>query len=497
MNRTTRRNPASVHLSRLPQSCFLILALCAATSVSASAQFKTLVNFNGTNGADPAYISLAQGTDGNLYGTTEAGDYGSVFKMTLEGVLTTIYSFSYKDGTYPNGAHPYAGLLLGTDGVFYGTTFSGGSTGNICSAGCGTVFKITRNGVLTTLHSFSLTDGANPVGSLIQGTDGNLYGTTEFGGVGTCSGENAGCGTIFKISPTNGFTVVHSFTGDDGANVHGGVIEGTDGNLYGTTAQGGAYSGGNVFRATPDGEVTALYSFCAQTGCADGEGPFAALLQAKDGNFYGTTVAGGTSCGYGYSGTIFKITSAGALTTLATFCPSEAPLIQGSDGNLYGTTITGGDSSTSSCYAAFSAGCGTAFKIVQGDAVTILHDFDSYDGDIITAGLLQDTNGSFYSASSIGGTDNVGTVFRLTGPLGPFIAFIQPTAKVGKSVQILGQNLTGTTSVTFNGIPATSFTVVSDTYMTAIVPTGATTGPVVVSTPSGPLTSNKNFTVIK
>ena len=463
--------------------------------------FTNLVNFNGTNGSFPGYMSLAQGRDGNLYGTTESGGpngYGTIFRMTPSGKLTTLYSFSYQGGTYPNGAFPYAGLLLGTDGVFYGTTFEGGPSSSLCVAGCGSVFKITRNGVLTTIHTFSLTDGANPVGALIQGTDGNLYGTTEFGGGGNCANlYNPGCGTVFKINSKLGFSTLHSFAGADGWNVHGGLVQGTDGDFYGTTAQGGSYSGGTVFRITPGGALTTLYNFCAQTNCADGETPYAPLIQAADGDFYGTAVAGGGICGFFSSGTIFKITPDGTLTTLESSCEPEAPLIQGSDGNLYGTTFTGGNSNTSACYAVFSAGCGTVFEISTGNLLTILHSFDLTDGDLPTGGVLQATSGTFYGTTSVGGANSEGTVFRLTGQLGPFISFVLPVGKVGKTAEILGQGFTGTTSVAFNGVAATSFSVVSDTYMTAIVPSGATTGPVVVTTPSGKLTSNKNFQIVQ
>jgi uncharacterized repeat protein (TIGR03803 family) len=481
-------------------------ALFAAMTATSLAQFKTLVNFDAANGSYPGYMSLAQGTDGNLYGTTEesAGSYGAgtVFKMTPSGEITTIYTFCQTSSNCSDGAFPYAGLLLGTDGVFYGTTYEGGPSSAIClypRGGCGTVFKVTRTGVLTTLHSFSFTDGANPAGALIQGTDGDLYGTTQFGGGGSCISYTPGCGTIFKINSKRGFTMLHSFTGADGWYLYGGLIQGTDGNFYGTTAQGGAYSGGTIFRITPEGELTTLYNFCAQTNCTDGQTPTAGLMQASDGNFYGTTESGGSICGFFSSGTIFKVTPEGALTTLLDFCPSAAPLIQASDGNLYGTTSTGGYTNNSSCYAVFSAGCGTTFKITAGNVLTILHSFDGFDGTGIIAGLLQATNGSFYGTSP--STQSIyrpyGTVFRLTGNLDPFISFILPAGKVGKSAQILGQGLTGTTSVTFNGVEATKFTVVSDTYMTAVVPAGATTGPVVVTTPTGSLTSNVSFRISK
>lgn len=163
-------------------------ALFAGMAVPSSAQFKTLVNFDAANGAYPGHGSLVQGTDGNLYGTAEGWGVGIVFKMTTSGAITTIYTFCNNGGTCLDGAVPYAGLVLGTDGVFYGTTFAGGPSSSVClyPAGCGTVFKVTRTGVLTTLHSFSFSDGANPIGTLIQGIDGNLYGTTVYGGSGTC-----------------------------------------------------------------------------------------------------------------------------------------------------------------------------------------------------------------------------------------------------------------------------------------------------------------------
>jgi uncharacterized repeat protein (TIGR03803 family) len=359
------------------------------------------------------------------------------------------------------------------------------------------------DGVLTTLHDFALTDGANPAGALTQGTNGDLYGTTEYGGSGNCTNLYVpGCGTIFKISPKQGFTTLHSFTGADGWNPNGGVIQGTDGNLYGTTAQGGAYSGGTIFRITPAGELTTLYNFCAQANCIDGQTPAAALMQATDGNFYGTTESGGIyTCYYGErTGTAFKITPTGTLTTIYNFCDGKfptAPLIGATDGNLYGTTWEGGAGRY--CSGLFTPGCGTVFKLAPMGVLTMLHYFcsevDCADGGGLYGGLTQDTNGMFYGITIGGGTGEEGAVFRLNGGIGPFIAFVQPTAKVGKSAQILGQGLRGATAVTFNGVAAASFKVVSDTYMTAIVPSGATTGPVVVTTPSGTLTSSSTFRV--
>ena len=169
----------------------LICVVCAMATVFSSAQtFTTLLTFNGSNGSSPGSF-LVQGTDGNLYGTTVGS--GTIFKITPAGTLTTLYTFSGPDGWDP------VGLALGTDESFYGTASEGGSYA-ACPAGCGTVFKITADGVLTTLHSFASTDGSYPVGVVVQGTDGNFYGATEYGGANSCEGYASGCGTIFKIS---------------------------------------------------------------------------------------------------------------------------------------------------------------------------------------------------------------------------------------------------------------------------------------------------------
>jgi uncharacterized repeat protein (TIGR03803 family) len=500
----------------LRKKFFLTAALLAATTIAASAQtFKTIVNFDGPNGSDPRLVSLVQGTDGNLYGTTSgparpaAGlptslpPKGTIFRVTPAGVVTTIYTFSAPSGTYVNGAIPFAGLLLATDGSFYGTTYEGG-TSTACNKGCGTVFKITQAGVLTTLHSFDSVDGEDPVSGVVQGTDGNFYGTTDAGGASTCASEGGlGCGTIFKITPSGQFTTLHSFNGADGREPDAALIQGTDGNLYGTTFAGGANDAGTIFRISTKGALSTLHSFCAQSGCADGSLPSAALVQADNGYFYGTSQTGGeTQCSASGDGTVFKITATGTLTTLYTFCGDDgefptAPLVRGTDGDLYSTTSVGGGNPNCPNFD----GCGTIFKLAPSGALTtlhILHIFDSTDGNTIYGGLVQSTNGTFYGTTYGGGVSKAGgngTLYSLSVGLGPFISFIQPTAKVGKSAQILGQGFTGATSVTFNGVEAASFKVVSDTYLTAVVPTGASTGLVVVTTAGGTLTSNRNFRV--
>ncbi len=203
-------------------------------------------------------------------------------------ILTTLHSFGGGDGAYP-----YAGLVQASDRNFYGTTRDGGASGN-CIDKCGTVFKITPNGTLTTLHSFGGGDGAYPEAGLVQASDGNFYGTTEFGGVNNY-------GTVFKITPNGTLTTLHSFGGGDGAYPEAGLVQASDGNFYGTTTRGGANYYGTVFRITPDGTLTTLHNF----GYGDGAYPYAGLVQASDGNFYGTTLNGGA---YG-DGTVFRLMS--------------------------------------------------------------------------------------------------------------------------------------------------------------------------------------------
>jgi uncharacterized repeat protein (TIGR03803 family) len=278
----------------------IVSVFCAAAVIASPAQtLTTLVAFDGTNGASPA-APLIQASDGDLYGTAEYGGpvngceggfsgCGTVFKITTSGTLTTLHTFVYSDGAWP-----VSPVVQGSDGNFYGVTPRGYTDG--------TVFKITPSGASTTLHTFAGTDGDNPQAALIQATDGNFYGTTVSGGTSNYCG--GGCGTVFKMTPSGSLTTLHSFSGPDGRNVAEGLVQGSDGNFYGITVQGGANDVGEVYRITPSGTLTVLYSFCPQYGCADGQYPKATLIQAADGNFYGTTFQGGA---HG-QGTVFAIT---------------------------------------------------------------------------------------------------------------------------------------------------------------------------------------------
>lgn len=409
----------------------IVSLLFAATAVSSQGQTLSTASFNGADGANPQYGALIQGRDGNFYGTTSAGgsNGGGVIFMASPGTLTLVYSFCAKVNC-TDGQSPYAGLVLGTDGNFYGTTQSGGTNG------FGTVFKYVPGVGLTTLYNFcaksGCTDGANPVAGLIQAANGNFYGTTEFGGTNNLCGA-VGCGTVFKITRKGKLTVLYSFCSkggcSDGELPTGGLVQGKDKKFYGTTFTGTNAIGsfGTIFKITAAGKLSTLYSFCSQRGCVDGAAPHAGLIQATDGNFYGTTEYGGANdfCedpgGEVGCGTVFKITPKGKLTTLYSFCSlsgcadGELPtggLIQATDGNLYGTTFTGTNE-----FASY----GTIFEITPTAQLTTLYSFCSKagcaDGSFPAAGLVQGTDGTFYGTTLTGGASADGTVFGFSTPL--------------------------------------------------------------------------------
>ena len=390
----------------LSKMACIVFVYCAMMVIVSPAQtFTTLANFNGTNG-DDSTAPLIQASDGNFYGTTSDGGAngggGTVFKVTPAGTLTALYSFCAQ-AMCADGSAPMAGLVQGSDGNFYGTTSEGG-TGICLPRHCGTVFQITPAGMLTTLHSFGGNDGSHPLAGLVQGSDGNFYGTTQSGG------DNS-FGTVFTITSAGAFTTLYSFQDSDGSFPQAGLVQGSDGNFYGTTASGGDNESGTVFAITPAGTLTTLYSFCSQPNCADGSFPQAGVVQGSDGNLYGTTSEGGA---YGF-GTAFELTLGGTLTTLYSFCGQTgctdgatpaAGLVQATDGNFYGTTIAGGANQTCSG----GTGCGTIFRITTAGALTTLYSFCSLancaDGELPN-GLVQGTNGTFYGTTSAGGPADV------------------------------------------------------------------------------------------
>ena len=382
--------------------------------ISTNGALTNLYSF--TRGKDGAFplAGLVQGSDGNFYGTTVGGgtnDAGTVFKISTDGALTTLYAFENDFPAAALGRNPYAGLVQGSDGYFYGTTVSGGTNG------AGNVFKISTNGVLTSLYSFTGgNDGFYPQAGLAQGRDGNLYGTTYYGGkyVHYPFSFSFSFGTVFRISTNGALTSLYSFAeGNDGGYPSAGLVQGSDGDFYGTTSGGGTNGGyGTVFKISTNGVLTSLYSF---TGGNDGRTPQAGLVQSSDGYFYGTTQYGGTTNyntdtgTYGY-GTVFQISTNGALTSLYSFPRSndganpQAGLVQGSDGYFYGTAVNGGTNDA-----------GTVFKISSNGALTSLYSFTGgNDGAAPEAGLVQGGDGSFYGTTSGGGTHTNGTVFKIS-----------------------------------------------------------------------------------
>jgi uncharacterized repeat protein (TIGR03803 family) len=475
------------HHRWLGAACILLLLATSAIAASAATKFKSLMNFDGTDGLRPTYMSVVQGLDGNMYGTTAYGgvnNEGTVFKITPSGTLTTLYSFCSK-ASCADGANPQAGLTLVLNGDFYGTTGAGG-------LGYGTVFKITPTGTLTTLYNFcsqsGCIDGITPIGQLVQGTDGNFYGTTVHGGKYGCGGCH-GAGVVFKITPGGKLTTVYNFCAEtncnDGAYPSAGVIQGSDGNFYGTALSGGSASAGTAFKLTPKGTLTVLYTFCSVSGCTDGINPYGALVQGTDGNFYGTTDGDDSN-----NGTVFKLTPTGKLTTMANFNGSSdnavplAGLVQATDGNFYGTAFT--NYRDGNC-------CGGVFKLTPAAKYTVVHQFVGTDGNG-PYGLFQSTGGSFYGATYAGGTDNDGTVFDVSVGLKPFVELLPNYGKVGNTIDILGQGFKGATGVSFDGVAA-KYDNVSDTYLTAVVPPGALTGSVTVTTFTASYKSSQIFRV--
>jgi uncharacterized repeat protein (TIGR03803 family) len=379
------------------KNLIFLIGICLGLFTSANAAGPTLTTlhvFQGADGAAPV-ARLAFGTNGNLYGVTSGGGAsakciggcGTIFEITPDGAFTSLYSFTNNtDGSFPRG-----GMVSAFDGFLYGTTSSGGASG-----GLGTVFRISTDGVFTNLHTFRGTEGISPDGTLIQATngmlygitseggqstpgtvygittngvfgtlggvdqpaagvimasDGFLYGTTEFGGDSTNC--NQGCGTVFKISTDGVVTTVHSFNKDDGRAPRGELVEGANGVLYGTTSQGGTGSAGTIFQITTNGEFTLLHSFVGP----EGKAPNAGLTFGNDGNLYGTASGGGGALAFG---TIFQMTTNGVVTKVLSITSTNgakpmAPLVLGPDGAFYGTTEVGGLTNGS--------GQGTVFKL--------------------------------------------------------------------------------------------------------------------------------------
>ena len=434
---------------------FCILAFC---TPAMTAQYADLFEFTTGNGSYPQWPAvMAQGRDGNLYGTAPTGgssNVGVVFKLTPAGTQTVIYNFDVTHGSTPNG-----GLTLGVDGNLYGTAEFGGANAY------GNIFKITPAGVLTVLYNFTGdADGGYPVAPLILGTDGNFYGTSY-------------PGSAFKISATGVFTRIATIPTVS----YGPLLQASDGNFYGVTEFGGTSSAGTVYKVAGK-KVTTLFSFDGLHGSY----PIGGLVQAADGYLYGTTTAGGAD----NAGVIYKISTSGVLTVVVSF-DSVHPLggyqmygglVAANDGNLYGATIWGGTN-----------GDGVFFQLTTGGVYTVLYNFLATTGAGAYSTPMQDTSGTFFGLTKRGGALGEGVGYSVGAGVEPFVLPVSTLGPVGKTIGILGGGLKSTTSVAFNGMAA-SFKVVSDTYLTAKVPAGET-GIIAVNTSSGILFSSKIFRV--
>ena len=397
---------------KLARIAFLVACLGFESRFVHGQVYSLIHSFEGADGAGPA-AGLALGSDGNFYGTTAGGGasaHGTIFAVDVAGNLRMLHSFNGTDG-----ANPQSVLVEFPAGHFYGTTAAGGEGSATCVGDdrCGTVFEISLAGNLARLHSFNGSEGYGPLAGLARRPDGSFYGTTYWGGA---LGNPPCCGTVFRVDTLGQKTTLFSFSGQDGNGPHAGLALGADGYLYGTTEGGGTSNGGTVFKIDTAGNLTTLHSFGE---LSDGVGPIGGLTQGRDGILYGTTSEGGSSFNcLGGCGTIFKIDLAGNARTLHSFTGADgagpsSELVQGRDGNYYGTTSYGG--SGSNCFG----GCGTIFEIDAAGHFATLHSFTGADGANPLAGLVEGSDGSFYGTTFAGGSSEsceggCGTVFKIS-----------------------------------------------------------------------------------
>lgn len=403
------------------------LASHSDATASAVASYEILHSFTGnagygfngdTDGANP-YGPLMQAPDGNFYGTTINGSatatapWGTIFKMDSSGRITILHHFVL--AVSGDGANPFSGLTLASDGKFYGTTYTASGVTGSCANG-GVLFRIDSSGEYRKVFTFSGNEGGCPKAGLIQGKDGYLYGTTTRAGY---DGKYLYAGTVYRASASGAATMLHGFTAKDGFSPTCDLLQATDGALYGTAYGGGASGFGTVFRLTTSGAFTVLHNFNA----ADGANPIGGLIQAPDGFLYGTTGVGGQ-----YNlGTVFKISPAGDYTVIYNFRITDGGkpignLLLANDGNLYGTTSIGGRN------------YGTIFKLTTTGQFTLLHTFGEVTGDghSPAAGLIQATDGRLYGMTQFGGSQNKGIVFRLDLGLKP-VSTASPTPTPGST----------------------------------------------------------------
>jgi len=417
-----KQSPVARIIGFAAASVFAVGQLCAQVTLT------TIHSFHGSDGSYPR-AGLLRASDGYFYGTTSqggtgvSGPAGTVFRIGSDGSFTNLISFAFQ----VTGDTPYGGVIEGSDGYLYGTTRGTGSYD-------GNIYRIARDGSsFTNLHTllgaFFGSDGAHPQCNLLEVGDGYLYGTTIDNAAG-------GSGIVFRITPSGSiYTNLETIPGSSTA----GLTLGGDGNIYGVTSA-------KVFRVTSSNTALATYTF---NTTPDGNSPFAALVKGADGNLYGVATIGGANG----NGTVFRITGGNSLSNLHSFDNTVdgygplGTLVLGSDGNFYGTTPNGGTN-----------GAGTIFRISPGGAFATLYSFgySTVDGYSPDAALVQGSDGSFYGTTFSGGTNNLGTVFKFTVPLG------------SQANQIPAFGLNGTNAViTITTIAGSKYQLQSSTSMTS------------------------------
>jgi uncharacterized repeat protein (TIGR03803 family) len=493
---------------------FALLALLAAGCGArvARAQLSGIYDFGSyaTDGVTPNG-DLVQWTDGGLFGTTQGGgdskSCGTVFEVSLNG--GEVFSASFKCA--PNYAvEPHGGLAIGANGDLYGATWYGNADALCCVGGCGgpvhdtanacdsTVFRASPSGAIAIIARPPSTLIGQPVGKLVPGPDGALYGAAQEGG--------SGCGTIFKVGLNGTFTVVANLGGSFGpCTPLDSLTLGSDGNFYGTTKFGGKggcaltpAGCGTVFQVTTAGALKTLLSFYAPTG----DYPAGALALGPGGTLFGTTSLGGTA----NVGTAYSITTQGGYQVLENLVSStngEEPggrLLRANDGNFYGVTTLTAPPATCTPLAS----CDTVFRLTPSGVFTTVFTFlpttlEPIRGPGPTGGLIQGIDGCLYGTTRIGGVYGNGTVFRLDlglKPLLPEVASFSPSSgPTGTTVTVRGQYFVQVQSVTFTGGVSATFTPRTPSEITVVVPSGAATGPLEITTSAGSSKSKGSFTV--
>lgn len=514
----------------LLSACGFGLSLSAAAPATAGTNalppVNTLVNFPAASVGAGEYSALLEASDGNFYGVSARGGYqdnGFVYRVErTTGRVTHLHDFKFSDGATPRGT-----LVQGADGDLYGTTEAGGANrSDYCYGGqffgkgaCGVAYKVSLKGAFTKLHDFySAADGYQAAAGtgVVQASDGNFYGMAliEF---------PTSTNSVFRLAPDGAVTVFYAFPTDQsqGYLTHTGLIQGRDGNLYGTTTgdSGTATANGTVFQLSLTGAFRTLHVFqgAPQNGSGDGAEPWGNLIQGRDGALYGTTYGGGTTTGYcvvAGCGTVYRVTTAGQESVLYRFTghardgetPENAGLAQAADGTLYG--VNGGNPfgtiGLPLCYvgSTTTAGCGTLFRITTGGRFEQVYNFGSGNGSnglFPKSSLIRATDGNLYGVALSGGGFGSGTVYRLQlNPATPVVEIsgVSPAGgPPGTAVAVSGKGFTGATQVTFPTGAATPipFTVVSDTEIDLTVPPNGVSGAIGVTTPRGTTFSPQLF----